>query len=51
MSDGHGAWLAGNGGHIRALAWSEEGSEQRRGRASEGEGELERPLLEGAEGR
>ena len=28
---------------------SEEGSEQRRGRGSEGEGELKRPLLEGAE--
>ena len=39
----------GNGGRVRALAWSEEGSEQRRGRASEGDGELGRPLLEGAE--
>ena len=51
MSGGHGAWLAGNGGRVRALARSEEGSEQRRGRVSEGEVELERPLLEGIEGR
>ena len=39
MSGGHRAWLAGNGGRVRTLARSEEGSEQRRGRASEGEGE------------
>ena len=49
MSSGHIAWLASNGGRVRALAQSEEGSVQRRGRASEGEGELGHPLLEGAE--
>ena len=49
MSGGHEAWLASNGERVRALARSEEGSEQRRGRASEGEGELGHPLLEGIE--
>ena len=43
--------LGVNGGRVRPLAQSEEGSEQRRGRASEGVEELVRPLLEGAEAR
>ena len=38
--------LGVNGGRVRALAQSEEGSEKRRGRASEGVEELGRPLLE-----
>ena len=43
--------LGANGGPVRALTQNEEGSEERRGRASEGVEELGRPLLEGTKAR